>query len=356
MRLTHPAIRPVGRAITFQFDGSSIAALEGETIAAALSAAGIVAFRRTQSGAPRGLHCGMGACFDCVVTVDGRIGQRACMTKVADGMTVTGDAVLPLADLGRAPDNAEPENRLCDVLVVGGGPAGLSAATAAAEVGAAVVVLDERSAPGGQYAKPLADSHADAAPDAQFRRGAELRERALAVGARIETEAVVWGGFAADEIAALVGGRAVTFGPRRLVLAPGAHERPVPLPGWTLPGVMTTGSLQTLVRGQRVCPGERVLIAGSGPLNLQLACELLACGVKPVAGPGSRAASGPRRIAPSVDHGAYRTRPYARRHRDAAEAETRRRARTMVSACEGSARRRARAGGAGCRSHVRPQL
>jgi D-hydroxyproline dehydrogenase subunit alpha len=283
MRLTHPAIRPVGRAITFQFDGSSIAALEGETIAAALSAAGIVAFRRTQNGAPRGLHCGMGACFDCVVTVDGRIGQRACMTKVADGMTVTGDAVLPLADFGRAPENAEPENRLCDVLVVGGGPAGLSAATAAAEVGAAVVVLDERSAPGGQYAKPLADSHADAAPDAQFRRGAELRERALAVGARIETEAVVWGGFAADEIAALVGGRAVTFGPRRLVLAPGAHERPVPLPGWTLPGVMTTGSLQTLVRGQRVCPGERVLIAGSGPLNLQLACELLACGVKPVA-------------------------------------------------------------------------
>ena len=55
------------------------------------------------------------------------------------------------------------------------------------------------------------------------------------------------------------------------------------LPGWTLPGVMTTGSLQTLVRAQRVCPGERVLIAGSGPLNLQLACELLACGVKPVA-------------------------------------------------------------------------
>ena len=93
----------------------------------------------------------------------------------------------------------------------------------------------------------------------------------------------MWGGFAVDEIAALVGGRAVTFRPRRLILAPGAHERPVPAPGWTLPGVMTTGSLQTLVRAHRVCPGERVLIAGSGPLNLQLACELLAGGVKPLA-------------------------------------------------------------------------
>ena len=118
---------------------------------------------------------------------------------------------------------------------------------------------------------------------------------------RIETEAVVWGGFAADEIAALVGGRAVTFRPRRLVLAPGAHERPVPLPGWTLPGVMTTGSLQTLVRAQRVCPGERVLIAGNGPLNLQLACELLAGGVKPVAVVEAAPRPGLGRMAPGVD-------------------------------------------------------
>src|ERR1700760_797303 len=114
MRLTHPAIRPVGRAITFQFDGSPIAALEGETIAAALSAAGIVAFRRTQNGAPRGLHCGMGACFDCVVTVDGRIGQRACMTEAADGMVVTGEATLPLAPMGAEPTAAQAEDRACD--------------------------------------------------------------------------------------------------------------------------------------------------------------------------------------------------------------------------------------------------
>ena len=283
MRLSHKTIRPAGRPISIQFDGRPIPALEGETIAAALSAAGIVAFRRTLSGAPRGLHCGMGACFDCVVSVDGRIGQRACMTKVADGMVVSGEPTTPLVSLAPEPESAQSLEQDCDVLVVGGGPAGLSAAIAAAEAGASVVVLDERSATGGQYAKPLADSHADAAPDAQFQLGIDLRNRALSARARIETEATVWGGFAADEIAALVRGRAITYRPRRLIIAPGAHERPVPLPGWTLPGVMTTGSLQTLVRAQRVCPGEHVLIAGSGPLNLQLACELLACGVKPVA-------------------------------------------------------------------------
>ena len=78
---------------------------------------------------------------------------------------------------------------------------------------------------------------------------------------------------------ALVGDAAVTFRPRRLVIAAGAHERPVPIPGWTLPGVMTTGAMQTLARANRVSPGERVVIAGNGPLNLQLACELLDGGV-----------------------------------------------------------------------------
>ena len=193
MRLSHKTIRPTGRRVTIHFDGQPIEALEGETIAAALSAAGIVAFRRTASGAPRGLYCGMGACFDCVVSVDGRIGQRACLTKVADGMLVTGEAPATLAPLGTSPDGDAAAEESPDVLVVGGGPAGLSAAIAAAEAGAAVLLLDERAAPGGQYAKPLADSHADAAPDAQFRVGMALRDRAQRAGVRIETEAVVWG-------------------------------------------------------------------------------------------------------------------------------------------------------------------
>ena len=283
MRLTHRSIRPAGRKVTFTFNDVPVPALEGETVAAALSAAGILAYRETPSGAPRGLHCGMGACWDCVVTVDDRIGQRACLTHVADGIRISGALPDRLRPLATSPDTGSAPDKVCDVLVVGGGPAGLSAASAAAEAGACVVLLDERSSVGGQYAKPLAGSHADPRPDRQFRFGDELRRRAERAGVQIETEAICWGAFGPHEIGALIHGAAVTIRPTRLILAPGAHERPVPLPGWTLPGVMTTGALQTLVRAQRVSPSDRVLIAGSGPLNLQLACELLDGGVRPLA-------------------------------------------------------------------------
>src|SRR5580704_13515491 len=127
MRLTHGTIRPTGAAISIRFDGRDIPALAGETVAAALSAAGIVAFRQTAGGAPRGLHCGMGACFDCVVTIDGRIGQRACLARVADGMQVTGAVPDRPTALLPEPAGEDAEERGCDVLVVGAGPAGLAA-------------------------------------------------------------------------------------------------------------------------------------------------------------------------------------------------------------------------------------
>ena len=77
-----------GQAVTITVDGVPIKAYQGETVAGVLLADGRRAWRRTESGQPRGLFCGMGICFDCLATVDGVSNVRACITPVADGMVV----------------------------------------------------------------------------------------------------------------------------------------------------------------------------------------------------------------------------------------------------------------------------
>lgn len=77
-----------GPAVTLALDGRSVTAYEGESVAALLLAEGHVATRRTPSGEPRGVYCGMGVCFDCLVVVDGVPNTRACVTWVREGMDV----------------------------------------------------------------------------------------------------------------------------------------------------------------------------------------------------------------------------------------------------------------------------
>lgn len=289
MRLTHSSIRPGAPEVEIVYDGQALRALPGESIAAALAAQGINAFRHTRDGSRRGLYCGMGACFDCLVTVDGKANQRACLTKVSAGLKITSKVPAGTADdslqpLVPAPVGNAPEEQSIDVLVIGAGPAGLAAAQAAASRGAKTVVLDERPQSGGQFFKPLAPSQqVDTPVDAQFAAGLSLVAAAKSAGAAIHQDAGVWGAYASDDVSAVVNGRAVIFHPRQLVIAPGAYERPAPFTGWTLPGVMTTGAAQTLARAYRVAPGQRIVIAGNGPLNLQLACELIDGGAEVIA-------------------------------------------------------------------------
>ncbi|MEM1266946.1 MAG: FAD-dependent oxidoreductase, partial [Pseudomonadota bacterium] len=273
--------------VRFRFDGREVVAAPGDSIGAALAAAGETVLGRRRSGAARGLYCGMGICHDCLVTVDGRRGVRACMAPVAPGMEVRREEEGRLAEGTQPPGPSPVEVLTADLVIVGVGPAGLAAAERAATAGASVVVLDERDEPGGQYFKPRADGYRGrGSTDRQHRRGDGLRARVAASGARILTGQSVWYARATEagfELRSLGAARAHTIEARAVILAPGAYERPALVPGWTLPGSMTIGAAQTLARRYGVAPGTRVLVAGHGPLGLQLAAELAGLGARVVA-------------------------------------------------------------------------
>src|SRR5215831_13456378 len=284
VRISAPGVRPSDDVLSLLVDGRSVACRRGDTVAAALVDVGARVCRVTASGEARGIFCGMGVCQECVMTIDGAPG-RACMTFVRDGMsiaTLRGDGPTTT----RAVDaQLEPVVMAPELLVVGAGPAGLAAAAAAAAAGVEVVVIDERTKPGGQFYKQPSDgSHVlESALDRQYRDGRQLIRRAETSGAELLAGVQVWAASGARELLAVGAGRAYALRPTRLVVAAGAYERGVPQPGWTLPGFMTTGAAQTLMRAYQVLPGQRVLVSGNGPLNIQVAAEITRAGGKVVA-------------------------------------------------------------------------
>ncbi|TKD49963.1 FAD-dependent oxidoreductase [Sphingomonas baiyangensis] len=283
LRIAMPGVRREGASFAFDFEGDAIEAWPGETVMAALVAAGRLGMRTAKDGALRGPYCGMGVCGECSVLVDG-VQQRACMTAARAGARVRPMPLLaPVATV--APPAAAAVEHRPDLLVIGGGAAGLSAAIAAARAGLDVVLADERAKAGGQYFKQPGRGFAvdDKAVDAQFAEGVALADEARAAGARILQGAAIWSAQPDGEVRLAHEGAQHVVRARHVIVATGAYERPHMVPGWTLPGVMTTGAAQTLLRAYQVAPGARVLVAGNGPLNLQVARELLRAGVEVVA-------------------------------------------------------------------------
>jgi NADPH-dependent 2,4-dienoyl-CoA reductase/sulfur reductase-like enzyme len=175
----------------------------------------------------------------------------------------------------------QPAAHTHTVAIVGAGPAGMSAAITLAEAGVRPLVIDENPLPGGQiYRQPAVACPARTpvpAGSSLLRRFAENEPRLeLLLGTS------VWGLFAERRLAVVRDGRSQTIQAQHLILAPGAHEYLPPFPGWTLPGVMTPGAAQGLVKTMNVLPGKRALVAGTGPFLLVVADQLARAGVEVV--------------------------------------------------------------------------
>jgi NADPH-dependent 2,4-dienoyl-CoA reductase/sulfur reductase-like enzyme len=159
------------------------------------------------------------------------------------------------------------------LVVVGAGPAGLSAATAAARAGLRVTLIDESDRLGGQYFRGRQVSDEAGSPRGFAAANLDVRviSNAAVIDASDANTVSVWR--QQDDAVE-------TIAWDRLVIATGAYDRAIAIPGWTLPGVMGAGGASTLAKLHRVTPGKRVLVAGSGPFILAVADDLSAKGCK----------------------------------------------------------------------------
>lgn len=170
-----------------------------------------------------------------------------------------------------------------DILIIGAGPAGLSAAIEAAKYGADVLVVDENSKPGGQLFKQIHKFFGSRRHKAGVRGvdiGTELLNEVQKLGVEVMLETVAYGIYPNDEGVALAvkGETGMIVHPKKIIMATGASENPLAFPGWTLPGVVGAGAIQTMINVHRVPVGKRVLMIGSGNVGLIVTYQLLQSG------------------------------------------------------------------------------
>lgn len=171
-----------------------------------------------------------------------------------------------------------------DVVIIGAGPAGMAAAATAAAAGLSVCVLDEQPRAGGQIYRDVerAAGPRGAILGRDYTQGAPLVAGLRAAGITHVPGAVVWAIEPGFRISYTAGGRGVQITADRVFLATGALERPMPLPGWTLPGVMTAGAAQILLKQSGVL-ARRAVLVGSGPLLYLIAAQMVRAGTPPLA-------------------------------------------------------------------------
>jgi sarcosine oxidase subunit alpha len=310
------------RPLSFTFDGRSIPAFEGDTIASALLASGRhVLSRSFKYHRPRGELCGCGQCANSLVLLDGAPGIRACAEPVRAGMRVEHQNAWPSLDLDvmRATDwlggpftpvgfyyktfirprrfwpvyeralrraaglgrlrecqderewRTEYRRRHCDVLVIGGGVAGLSAALRAADMGAEVVLCDEDLEPGGRLLAEGGHERMRELAGRAARAGVEILSRGCALG-YYDGLVPVWQGDTLHQVRA-----------RRHIVATGTVEQPLIFPNNDLPGVMLAQGARRLAALYALSPGANAVLACVGEEGLEAALALHAVGVRLVA-------------------------------------------------------------------------
>jgi NADPH-dependent 2,4-dienoyl-CoA reductase/sulfur reductase-like enzyme/Pyruvate/2-oxoacid:ferredoxin oxidoreductase delta subunit/bacterioferritin-associated ferredoxin len=287
----HPILAaPAAREMKFTFNGKVLKAHEGEMISAALYASGITVFgHHHRDNAPMGIYCANGQCSQCMVIADGRA-VKACMTRIGPGMVVRSCNAKPsLPKLDTVPVMGPVETIETQCLVIGGGPAGLSAAIELARFGVRTIVVDDKLMPGGKLTLQTHNffgSRGDCFAGTRGMDIAVLLEKELEKHAGSLVE--VWlnspavGVFSDKTVGVVRDGVYTLVRPEVLLVAAGAREKTLAFPGCDLPGVYGAGAFQTLVNRDMVRAAERLFICGGGNVGLIAGYHALQAGIEVV--------------------------------------------------------------------------
>ena len=283
---SHPVLRPLPPAtVNFTFDGRPLKARPGEMISSALFAAGISTFgHHHRDGGAQGIFCVNGQCSQCTVLVEGRP-LKSCMTAVKEGLTVTsceGWPALPAYDeLGVLSRHGEVRTR---VLILGGGPAGLSAAVELGRLGVEVLIVDDKLSLGGKLTLQTHQFFGSVKDCWAGVRGIDIATILAGQIAELPTvevwlESTAVGVFADQKIGVVTpqGYRLVECD--ALLVALGAREKSLSFPGCDLPGVYGAGAFQTLVNRDLVHASDRLFVLGGGNVGLIGAYHALQAGI-----------------------------------------------------------------------------
>jgi sarcosine oxidase, subunit alpha len=287
----HP-ILPITEKPSFAFywRNEECLALEGETIAAALFANGVKIFgRHVKDGAPQGIFCANGQCAQCMVLVDG-FPVKSCMELIRPGVRVE-----PAEGLFQLPGAAVPasdplpfrelEEIRVPVLIIGGGPAGLSAAIELGKLGIRTLLIDDKHRLGGKLVLQTHRFFGSTAAVYAGTRGIDIatileREVRSLDPVKVWTQSSALAVFSDGKVGVLKEGQTyVLVAPEVLLTASGAREKNLAFPGNTLPGVYGAGAFQTLVNRDLVRAARRLFIVGGGNVGLIAGYHALQAGI-----------------------------------------------------------------------------
>jgi len=287
--IQHPIlkVRESGEVL-FYWNGKKMFAHEGEMLSSALFANGVHIFgRHPKDGSPQGIFCANGQCAQCTVIANG-VPVKSCMTAVIENMIVTSCDGLPeLPEVEEKPVFTPIKEIKTDVLIIGGGPAGLSAAIELSKNEVPLLLLDDKSELGGKLVLQTHKFFGSIEDCYAGTRGIDIA-KLLTKELQGYTSAEIWLNstalfvFSDKKVGILKRDEYVLVTPKIILNAAGAREKMLVFPGNTLPGVYGAGAFQTLVNRDLVLPSKSTFIIGGGNVGLIAGYHALQAGIRVV--------------------------------------------------------------------------